>query len=224
MENDEELLVKDYFKTSFKKQDISNLPAFKKWKSERESEGKKVVRCPNCFGYEIFKGPHIYSCQMCNQDYCQECLKKCIEGENDHHHELGCCGFFCELLKAMIDFGCYIDHDKECSQIFKISLIFVFGNPFMYTFKYFKFYDTNKIIDNNWVHCFYKYMNLFVNLLTVCSILYITYLEFFLFLFFPSIVPCYLFFIVDNWELAVEDMDVGETPLLECTVRGKGYG
>ena len=29
MENDEELLVKDYFKTSFKKQDISNLPAFK---------------------------------------------------------------------------------------------------------------------------------------------------------------------------------------------------
>ena len=63
-----------------------------------------------------------------------------------------------------------------------------------------------------------------MNILTVCSTLYITYLEFFLLLFVPSIIPCYLFFIVENWEIAIEGMDVGETPLLELTVRGKGYG
>ena len=39
MENEEEILVKEYFKTSFKKEDITKLPAFKQWKSERESEG-----------------------------------------------------------------------------------------------------------------------------------------------------------------------------------------
>ena len=103
-------------------------------------------------------------------------------------------------------------------------MIFVFGNPFIYTYKYFKFYDDNKIIDNGCVHIFYKYMKIFVNILTICFSLYITYLEYFLLLFIPSIVPCYLFFIVENWELAIDDMDVGETPLLELTVRGRDYG
>ena len=49
MENEEELISKYYFKTSYKKEDVSKLPAFNKWKKERESEGEKVVRCPNCW-------------------------------------------------------------------------------------------------------------------------------------------------------------------------------
>ena len=222
MENEEEILVKEYFKTSFKKEDITKLPAFKQWKSERESEGKKVVRCPNCYGYEIFYQPNIRSCAMCNGRYCQHCLKPCVVGEY-HNHRMNCCQKLCNLLRDMIDFGCRINCDMECSKILRNSLIFVFGNPFMYTYKYYKFYNTNKIIDNDCVHGFYQIMNLFVNILTICSTLYITYLEFFLLLFIPSIVPCYLFFIVENWDIAIDDMDVGETPILECTVRGRGY-
>ena len=57
MENEEELLSKEYFKTSYNKEDLTKLPAFKKWKAERESEGEKVVRCPLCWGYEIFVEP-----------------------------------------------------------------------------------------------------------------------------------------------------------------------
>ena len=224
MENEEELISKNYFKTSYKKEDVSKLPAFNKWKKDRESEGEKVVRCPNCWGYELFVEPSNHICSMCNGTYCQYCLKPCVEGESEHHHDTSCCEKFCGLLYAMIHYGCEIDCDMPCSKIFKISMIFVFGNPFMYTYKYFKFYDDNKIIDNDCVHIFYKYMNLFVNILTICFSLYITYLEFFLLLFIPSIVPCYLFFIVENWELAIDDMDVGETPLLELTVRGRGYG
>ena len=31
MENEEALLVVDFFKTSFKKQDVTTLPSYKKW-------------------------------------------------------------------------------------------------------------------------------------------------------------------------------------------------
>ena len=224
MENEEELIVKNYFKTSYKKEDVSKLPAFKKWKAEREREGNKIVRCPHCWGYEIFIAPTNHFCAMCNGKYCQYCLKPCVEDEYDHHHDRSCCQKFCYLMQQMIDFGCEIDCNMSCFDIFKISMIFIFGNPIMYTYKYYKFFNDNKIIENDCVHGFYKFMNLLVNILTVCSTLYITYLEFFLLLFVPSIIPCYLFFIVENWEIAIEGMDVGETPLLELTVRGKGYG
>ena len=41
MENEEKLLSVKYFKTSYNKEDITKLPEFKKWKEEREKEGKK---------------------------------------------------------------------------------------------------------------------------------------------------------------------------------------
>ena len=103
MENEEELIVKNYFKTSYKKDDVSKLPAFKKWKAEREREGNKIVRCPHCWGYEIFIAPTNHFCAMCNGKYCQYCLKPCVEDEYDHHHDRSCCQKFCYLMQQMID-------------------------------------------------------------------------------------------------------------------------
>lgn len=57
MENEEDEIINlksDIFQTYFKNQDVTKLPAFKKWKKEKEKEGKKVVRCPICLSYEIF--------------------------------------------------------------------------------------------------------------------------------------------------------------------------
>ena len=48
MENEDELLNKNYFKTSYNKEDVTKLESFKKWKAEREADGEKVVRCPIC--------------------------------------------------------------------------------------------------------------------------------------------------------------------------------
>ena len=49
MENDSDTLFsRDYFQTSFKKEDVSKLPLFKKWLALQENSGKKVVRCPHC--------------------------------------------------------------------------------------------------------------------------------------------------------------------------------
>ena len=93
----------------------------------------------------------------------------------------------------------------------------------MFTYRYYKFFEKNKIINNDCVHGFYKYMNLFVNILTCCSTLYLTYLEFFLLLFLPSIFPCYFYFIYFNWDFAIDELGVDETPILELTVRGRGY-
>ena len=41
MENEEQTLSIKFFKSSYNKEDISNLPAFKKWKAEREKKVKK---------------------------------------------------------------------------------------------------------------------------------------------------------------------------------------
>ena len=65
MENEDELLNKNYFKTSYNKEDVTKLESFKKWKAEREADGEKVVRCPICWGYEIFVEPTNHDCIMC---------------------------------------------------------------------------------------------------------------------------------------------------------------
>ena len=52
---------------------------------------------------------------MCNGTYCQYCLKPCVEGESEHHHDTSCCEKFCGLLHAMINYGCEIDCDMLCS-------------------------------------------------------------------------------------------------------------
>ena len=99
METSDQLITSEYYKTSYEKEDVSNLPQFKKWKKERENEGQKIVKCPNCWGYEIFVEPTNHICKMCEKEYCQYCLQKCVEDEVQHDHERGCCSKFCSLVK-----------------------------------------------------------------------------------------------------------------------------
>ena len=52
-----QFFTRDYFKTSYNKEDVTRMPIFKKWLYIQEQEGKKVVRCPHCWGYELYLVP-----------------------------------------------------------------------------------------------------------------------------------------------------------------------
>ena len=223
MENEDELLNKNYFKTSYNKEDVTKLESFKKWKAEREADGEKVVRCPICWGYEIFVEPTNHDCIMCKGKYCQYCLHPCVEDEVEHDHESGCCDKFCSLVNLMINEGKSDGRKPPCSKLLKVSLIFIFGNPFMFTYRYYKFFCYNKIIDNDCVHGLFKYANLFVNILTACLTLYLAWLALFLTIFIPSVFPCYFYFIYYNWDFLIDELGIDETPLIELTLRGRGY-
>ena len=201
MENEDILLTQEYFKPSYKKEDVTTLPSFKKWIKIKEEQGKKIVKCPWCWGYEIFKEPTNHTCPMCKNLYCQKCLQKCVQDEVMHNHDRGCWSKFCGLIDIMIDWG--KDADATPLEYLKASLIFIFGNHFLYTMKYFDFFKKNKLIDNDCVHSFFTYMNLFTNLI-YCIVFNIAFFEFFFFLFFPGIF-------------------IDESPITELTVRGRGY-
>ena len=222
MENEEQTLSKEYFKTSYNKEDITNHPEFKKWKEVREQEGKRIVRCPICWGYEVFVEPTNHDCRCCGGVYCQYCLHQCVEDEVEHEHDRSCCDKFRSLIESSTP-----PKDElrafTCSDRFKYSLIFLFCNPFMFTKRYFNFFAENRIIDNQCVSCFFKYCNLFVNIFTTCSIFCITWFEIFFLLFLPSFIPFYFTIIIYNWEFVVNSIDIDETPILEWTVKGRGY-
>ena len=223
MEIDEALLTQDFFPTSFKRQDVTTLPSYKKWIKAKKDQGKKVVKCPWCWGYEVFEEPTNHRCPMCNSLYCQKCLQKCVEDEVIHDHEQTCCDKFCRLIEIMHGYGPNheISRDEIC-EIISVVLIFIFGNHVLYTIKYFKFFNENNVIDNNCVHTFFKYMNLFTNIL-YCIVFTILYIEFFFTLFFPAIfIKCYFKIIVYNWQIVL-DFGVDESPITEITVRGRGY-
>lgn len=225
MESEETTLFsRNYFKTSFNKEDVSKLPIFKKWLSIQEKSGRKVVRCPHCWGYELFLVPTNHECTMCGNIYCQQCLKPCVEDEVQHDHERNCWSKFKGLIRIMKLWGNTADKGMDISkyEIIKACLVFIFGNHVLYTRKYFDFFKENKIIDNDCVHGFFKYTNLIVNIL-YCIIYNIAFFEFFFFLFFPAFfISCYYRFIVFNW-LVVLEFSVDQSPITELTVRGKGY-
>ena len=220
MENEDLLLNQDFFKSSFKKQDVKSLPSFKRWEEAKNKEGKKIVRCPCCYGYEIFIEPTNHICLMCQKTYCQGCLKPCVVGEVIHDHERGCCSKLCGLIEIMVDWG--KNNNATTKEYIITSLVFIFGNHVLYTIKYYKFFKENKIIDNDWVHSFFTYMNLIANIF-YCIVFSIFNFEFFFILFFPGIfIKCYLKFLVLNWKIVLE-FGVDESPITELTVRGKGY-
>ena len=222
MENEEQLLSIKFFKTSYNKEDITNLSAFKKWKVEREKEGKKIVRCPICWGYEVFEEPTNHDCQCCGGVYCQYCLHPCVEDEVEHEHDRSCWDKFCSLVEVSMPERNELD-EYECSLLLKIALIFIFGNPAMFTHRYFKFFNKNKIIDNDCVHSLFKYSNLFVNVITSCGIFYITWFELFFLIFIPSFIPFYFYIIIYNWEYIIDHLDIDQIVIFELTVRGRGY-
>ena len=223
-DEDTTLFSRKYFKTSFKKEDVTGLPLFKKWLSLQKQEGNKVVRCPHCWGYELFIIPSNHRCVMCNNIYCQECLQPCVEDEVRHDHERGCWSKFKGLIDIMRVWGESADVGRNIPKwaLIKACIIFIFGNHVLYTMKYFDFFKKNKIIDNDCVHGFFKYMNLLTNII-YCFVFYIPFFEFFFLLFFPAFFSkCYYKFIAFNWVIVLE-FEVDESPITELTVRGKGY-
>ena len=219
MENDEVILTQNYFKSSYKREDITQLPSYKEWIKAKNQQNKKVVKCPWCWGYEVFKEPTNHTCPMCNNIYCQKCLQKCVEDEVEHDHDRTCCSKFCGLVDIMIDWG--KDADATPCEYLKAALIFVFGNHVLYTIKYYDFFKKNKVIENDCVHSFFMYMNLLTNII-YCIVFNILFFEFFFLLFIPAIIPCYFKFITYNW-LVVLEFEVDQSPITELTVRGRGY-
>ena len=218
------LFTKTYFKTSFDKEDVSKLSIFKKWVSLQEKEGKTVVRCPHCWGYEIFIIPSNHRCVMCHKLYCQKCLQPCVEDEVQHDHQRSCWSKFKGLIHIMKDWGIRGEkyHDIDKSLLTKASLIFIFGNHVLYSIKYFDFFKKNKIIDDEFTHKFFMYTNLIVNII-YCIVFNIIFFEFFFVLFLPAFfIKCYYNFIAYNWIIVLE-FEVDESPITELTVRGKGY-
>ena len=176
MENEEAFLSQEFFQASFKKQDVTSLPTFKKWMNVKKQQGKKVVKCPICWGYEVFVEPTNHTCSMCKKVYCQKCLNPCVEGEVQHDHERSCCSKFCGLIEIMIDWG--KDANATPLEYLSAALVFIFANHFMYTFKYYKFFKKNNIIDNAFVSCFFTYINLFTNII-YCLVFNIAFFEYF---------------------------------------------
>ena len=209
MENENELNY-DYFPTSYKREDVTKLPAYKAWIKIKNQQGKKVVKCPWCFGFEVFVEPRNHKCPMCNQLYCQKCLEKCVEDEVIHDHDRGCWSKFCGLIHLMYDWGKDEDNATACEYLYS-ALIFIFGNHVLYTIKYYRFFKKNKLIDNQCVHTFFTYMNLFTNIF-YCITFTISFIELFLFLFIPAFIPCYFKIITNNW-LVVLEMEVDESPI-----------
>ena len=194
MENEEDELKLDNYKSNFKKQNVTKLPSFKKWKENKKKEGKKIIKCPICWGYEVFVEPTNHICLNCGQEYCQKCLKICVEDEIRHNHEKKYCTKFCTLFEYLFSECCY-DFSNTCCNCnicsnpkrnLKITLLFIFGAPAMFTIKYYQFFKEHKIRDNCCVHWFFTFMNLFANIF-YCIIFNILSIELFSVILSPSI-------------------------------------
>lgn len=218
----QENLNNDFFPSKYKKQDLTKIPEFNKWYERKKQEGKKVVKCPNCGGYELFLFPSNHTCINCGEDYCQYCLKKCVEDEIKHDHEKSCWAKFCSLVELIFEEGLE-EHWKSPSKYIYTTLLFLFGTPALLTIKYFNFFTKNYVIDNCCVHWFFAILNLLANIFysitfTIC------YTEICFVVLSPTIIY-YKFFkiIIDSWMYVAYEYDAGEVPILELTVSGKGY-
>ena len=185
-----------------------------------------MIKCPICSSYEIFEETTNHDCLICGETYCQGCLKICVEGEIEHNHTRNYCSKFCTLFEYLFSesfFNCC--RSRACNdpkEYFFMTIIFLFCNPAMFTKKYFNFFQNNHISENCCVHWFFTYLNLFANIL-YCVVYNILSIELFSFILFPSIFCCsYYEIIIYNWNY-VYRFDVGECPITELTVRGKGY-
>ena len=221
LEQEEQFLDKNYFKVSFKGQNITELPTFQNWKKYHEKQNKKIVKCPCCNNYEVFVGPTNHVCEVCKKTYCQYCLHPCVEDEVQHDHESSCWKKFKALVKLMIDYG-KSQEWEEPSVYVTTALIFVFGTPILYTIKYFQYFVEYPITENKCVHWFFTILNLIVNM--IYSVLFIHfYIAVFLTIFLPSIIfKCYFKFLMDNWIIVLE-FEVDILPITELTVNGRGY-
>ncbi len=224
------LLQVNVFKTSFKKQDVTNMPSFQKWSEEGKKRGSKIVRCPSCWSYEKSEKSYQHKCQVCGEYYCQKCL---MIVEQYGHHELycikngcricckNCCdGCFCglwEIVELIFD-ECSSHWRLEWYEYLFMTLLFLFGTPIMFTIKYFNFFLNNRITDNCCVHWFFTFLNLMCNII-YCIIYNFLFCGISFILFSPSLIyfPT-IKLIGNNWKY-VYRYDVSECPITQLTVR-----
>lgn len=215
-------LTQDNFPAGFKHQDIESLQTFKKWKKAKEDSGHKVVKCPCCGGYELYVVPRNHICSICNKEYCQYCLHKIVEDEVEHDHERSCWNKFMGLVDVMIDWGGR-DSWMEPEEYVKTTLIFIFGNHVLYSYKYFKYFYEHHVTPGSCAHWTFTILNLFSNII-YCFLYNFFFFEVFFTIFLPSIIfKCYFKTLMDNWIIVIEE-DIDELPITELTVSGRGYG
>jgi len=184
MENSKEmelnLLQLNFYKTEYEKQDVANMDSFKKWKEYQQKRGKKLVRCPHCWSYEISNNQFIYKCNICRKYYCQKCLK-CLEYNSKHNHKpfyyyccnedecsIYCGDCCCELCSFVCKYTDVFYKDLDCFQIFLYSLLFLFGTPIFLTVRYLNFFRHNKITNNLKIHWFFTTINFITNIIYSC--------------------------------------------------------
>ena len=220
---EEDFLNQDFFRPKYKNQDLTKNADFKAWANQKKKDGEKIVKCPICGGYEVLVEKTNHTCLCCNGEYCQGCLKKIIEDEVEHDHERGCCNKFCSLLELIFDYGGSTDWHEPSLYIY-MTLLFLFGTPTLFTIKYFNFFKKNYVTDTGCVHWIFTVLNLIAN---ICySIVYtILYTQISFIIFSPTIIYYkFIKIIVENWVYVVKHYDVGECPITELTVKGRGYG
>jgi len=221
-EDEIRILETNCYKTSFNKQDVSKMKSFIDWKKMKQREGKKIVKCPICWSYEVNENIYIKECENCQNEYCQRC-KKIVYGDHDHFFEIGSCcrdfwcGFICSGLKMVFD-----DYKKDLSwkDYLFYDFIFIFGNPLMFSLKYFSFFRENKVCNSLCVHRFFAFLNLITNIIYSCLYEFLS-IAISLVIFFPAFIYYpYAKFIGGNWYY-VYDFDAETCPFICFTVESR---
>ena len=232
-ENQDILLQKNYYKTDFAKQDVTNIPSFIKWKEYQTKNNIKLVKCPVCWTYEKYTKSYLHSCINCEHYYCQRCLK-ILDDDRRHEHQLDCCDEGCiiccktccsDCCEGTGDLLCLIFGECEDSvwnrtfcEYFLLTLLFLFGTPILFTIKYFKFFLKNKVIDNDCAHWFFTILNLLTNII-YCFLFTFFYIGISFVIFSPSIlIYKYIKLIAGNWYY-VYHYEIDECPIVQLTVR-----
>ena len=229
--NDKELdlLQLSFYKTEFKKQDISKTNSFINWKNKKKKKGNILVRCPICWSYEISYVKFKHKCICCGEYYCQKCLK-CLEYDSKHEHKpfyLYCCdedhykilcGDCCDVCKFLNQYNYLYYKDLKCYQVFLFILLYFFGIPVFLTIKYLLFFRHNKIRKNRPIHWLFTTINFITNII-YCCLFSIFYTEINCILFLPCLFYYkHLFFIVGHIAAFIK-YDLSQTLFLSITVR-----
>jgi len=205
MENEDveenNLLNLEFFKSSFKQQDVTKLANYQKWKKMMKKKKIKVVKCPICWSYEKDVQDYHHKCIVCHEEYCQKCLK-ILENGRRHDHPLDCCQDGCIICcMNCCDTGCrdictslhYTfaecsnSWNHKCYEYLFYIIMFLFGFPTMLAIKYCQFYIDHRVIDSCFPHWFFTVFNFFTNII-YCILYTIFYFEIALIIFAPSII------------------------------------
>ena len=221
------------YKTEFKKQDVSSLESFNQWNDMQNKNGKKIVRCPNCWSYEVSENIYMRICGNCGESYCQKCLKY-LENDREHDHPLDCCDHGCKICCVKCCEDCVegicdlkdsiFDYNKflNCNEILFFSLIFIFGTPIMLAKKYWNFFFHHQVIDSLCANLVFFVLNFLTNII-YCFLFYFFFTGISFVIICPGIIIFpYLIFIVGNWYY-VYGYEIDRCPIVELTVRTRSF-